>query len=121
MRYAQPREQCIHFSAKTKKVMAVLPKKRQNITITILDKYSIDPSRSPDSHLKRSPTLPSQVSPMTGFRQRIWISMPTVLVDAGILTPFPYVAPKPDISVFTAKEPLLDFRIYYSSRTGKLQ
>ena len=101
--------------------MAFSPKNRQNITITILGKYSIDPSRSPDSHLKRFHILPSQVAPMTGFRQRIWISMPTVLVNAGILTPFPYVAPKPDISVFTAKEPLLDFRIYYSSLTGKLQ
>ena len=108
MRYAQPREQCIHFSAKRKKVMAVLPKNRQNITITILGKYSIDPSRSPDSHLKRPHILSSQVSPMTDFRQRIWISMPTVLVHAGILTPFPYVAPKPDKTVFTAKEPLLD-------------
>jgi hypothetical protein len=28
LRYAQPREQCIHFSAKIKKVMAVLPKKQ---------------------------------------------------------------------------------------------
>ena len=47
--------------------------------------------------------------------------MPTVLVNAGILTPFPYVAPKPDISVFTAKGPLLDFRIYYNSLAVKLQ
>ena len=101
--------------------MAVMPKKGQNITITILGKYSIDPSRSPDSHLKRFHTLPSQVAPMTGFRQRMWISMPTLLVNAGILTPFPYVAPKPDISVFTAKGPLLDFRIYYKSLAAKLQ
>ena len=57
---------------------------RQNITITILGKYSIDHSRSPDSHLKRLHTLPSQVAPMTGFRQRIYFSMPTVLVNAGI-------------------------------------
>ena len=46
--------------------------------------YSIDHSSSPDSHLKRFHILPSQVAPMTGFRQRIWISMPTVLVNAGI-------------------------------------
>ena len=101
--------------------MAVLPKNRQNITITILGKYSIDPSRSPDSHLKRFHILPSQVAPMTGFRQRIWISMPTVLVNAGILTPFPYVAPKPDVSAFTAKGPLLDFRIYYNATMLKKQ
>ena len=105
--------------------MASTPEKGQNITITILGKYSIDPSRSPDSHLKRFHILPSQVAPMTGFRQRIYFSMPTVLVKCGdldkFLTPFPYVAPKPDISAVTAKEPLLDFRIYYSSLTGKLQ
>jgi len=62
---------------------------------------------------------------MTGFRQRIYFSMPTVLVKCGdldgFLTPFPYVAPKPDISVFTAKEPLLDFRIYYSATMLKKQ
>ena len=103
------------FPPKQKRLWRSHLKNRQNITITILGKYSIDPSRSPDSHLKRFHTLPSQVAPMTGFRQRMWISMPTVLVNAGILTPFPYVAPKPDISVFTAKGPLLDFRIYYMS------
>ena len=64
--------------------MASAPEKGQNITITILGNYSIDRSSSPDSHLRRSPTLPSQVAPMTGFRQRIGISMPTVLVNAGI-------------------------------------
>ena len=64
--------------------MASTPEKGQNITITILGKYSIDHSSSPDSHLKRFSTLPSQVAPMTGFRQRIGISMPTVLVNAGI-------------------------------------
>ena len=101
--------------------MAVLPKNRQNITITILGKYSIDPSRSPDSHLKRPHILPSQVSPMTGFRQRIWISMPTVLVHAGILTPFPYVAPQPDISAVTVAEPLPDLQVHYNRVRDKLQ
>ena len=80
--------------------MEVMPETRQNITITILGKYSIDNSSSPDSHLKRSNILPSQVAPMTGFRQRIFISMPTVLVKCGDLetlrTPFPYIAPMPD-------------------------
>jgi hypothetical protein len=47
--------------------------------------------------------------------------MPTVLVNAGILTPFPYVAPKPDISAVTAKEPLLDLWVYYNSIAAKLQ
>ena len=92
-----------------------------NITITILGNYSIDNSSSPDSHLKRFSTLPSQVAPMTGFRQRIGISMPTVLVHAGILTPFPFVAPKPDRSVVTAKGPLCDLHIYYITHIGKLQ
>ena len=101
------------YPSENKKIMVSLPKKGQNITITILGKYSIDNSSSPDSHLNRSNILPSQVAPMTGFRQRIWISMPTVLVKCGdldkILTPFPYVAPKPDDSVFTANGPLFDF------------
>ena len=104
--------------------MAVHLKNRQNITITILGKYSIDLSRSPDSHLKRSSTLPSQVSPMTDFRQRIWISMPTVLVNAGIwqgLTPFPYVAPKPDMTAFTARGPLLVCYAYYNPSALKMQ
>ena len=72
------------FPPKLKRLWRSHLKNRQNITITILGKYSIDPSRSPDSHLKRFSTLPSQVAPMTGFRQRIGISMPTVLVNAGI-------------------------------------
>ena len=105
--------------------MDVVPENRLNITITILGKYSIDNSSSPDLHLKRCHILPSQVAPMTGFHQRICISMPTVLVKCGdldkALTPFPYVAPKPDISVFTAKGPLLDFRIYYSATMLKKQ
>ena len=63
--------------------------------------------------------------PMTGFHQRIIISMPTVLVKCGdldkILTPFPYVAPAPGISVFTAKEPLFDSCVYYSAVYPKMQ
>ena len=90
-----------------------MPENRLNITITILGKYSIDNSSSPDSHLKRCNILPSQVAPMTGFRQRIGISMPTVLVKCGVLeifrTPFPCIAPMPDGSVFAAKGPLVDF------------
>ena len=70
--------------AKNKRLWRFCLKNRQNITITIPDEYSIVHSRSPDSHLRRFPILPSQVSPMTGFRQRIRISMPTVLVNAGI-------------------------------------
>ena len=93
--------------------MDVVPENRLNITITILGKYSIDNSSSPDSHLKRCHILPSQVAPMTGFHQRICISMPTVLVKCGDLeifrTPFPYIAPMPDRFVFTAKVPLVDF------------
>ena len=65
-----------------------------NITITILGNYSIDNSSSPDSHLKRFSTLPSQVAPMTGFRQRIGISMPTVLVKCGDFDPIPFYSPK---------------------------
>ena len=38
-----------------------------------------------------------------------------------ILTPFPYVAPRSDISAFTAKGPLFDSRVYYNSPSGKLQ
>ena len=109
------------FPPKLKRLWRPCLTKRQNITITILGKYSIDHSSSPDSHLRRSPTLPSQVAPMTGFRQRIGISMPTVLVHAGILTPFPFIAPKPDRSVVTAKGPLCDLHIYYITHIGKLQ
>ena len=62
---------------------------------------------------------------MTDFRQRTYFSMPTVLVRCGdldnILTPFPYVAPIPDISVFAEKEPLFDFRKYYSMAILKKQ
>ena len=43
--------------------MAVIPKNRQNITITILGKYSIDHSSSPDSRLKQIYALPSQGFP----------------------------------------------------------
>ena len=47
-------------------------------------------SRSPDSHLRRIQLLPSQVSPMTGFRQRNCFSMYTVLVNAGLwMKPYP--------------------------------
>ena len=78
--------------------MDVVPENRLNITITILGKYSIDNSSSPDSHLKRWHILPSQVAPMTGFRQRICISMPTVLVKCGDLDrypdPIPLCSPK---------------------------
>ena len=77
--------------------MDAMPENRLNITITILGKYSIDNSSSPDLHLKRCNILPSQVAPMTGFRQRIWISMPTVLVNAGIWKnpdPIPLCSPK---------------------------
>ena len=49
---------------------------RQNITITILGKYSIDHSRSPDSHLKRRNALPSQVFPND------WLSPTNILLDA---------------------------------------
>ena len=51
--------------------------------------------------------------------------MPTVLVKCGdsdkILTPFPFIALQPDNPVFTAKAPLLDFRVYYNSSMAKLQ
>ncbi len=85
MPHVRPREQFIHLYRHNKKrLWPLCPLNRQNITITILGKYSIDSSRSPDSRLKRSNILPSQVAPMTGFRQRMLISTPTVLVNAGI-------------------------------------
>ena len=65
-----------------------------NITITILGNYSIDHSSSPDSHLRRSCALPSQVSPIAGFRRRTQFSMPTVLVKCGDFDPIPFCSPK---------------------------
>ena len=67
---------------------------KTNITITILGKYSIDNSSSPDSHLKRKNILPSQVAPMTDFRQRMRFSVPTVLVKCGDFDPIPFYSPK---------------------------
>ena len=62
---------------------------------------------------------------MTGFRQRTYFSMPTVLVKCGDLdqdrTPFPFVSLKPDISVFAAIEPLFDLQIYYNAAITKMQ
>ena len=51
--------------------MDAMPENKLNITITILGKYSIDNSSSPDLHLKRCNILPAQVAPMTGLHQRI--------------------------------------------------
>ena len=62
---------------------------------------------------------------MTGFRQRISISMPTVLIQCGdldiIRTPFPYIAPRPDGDVFAAGEPLFDFQVYCNPTAPKWQ
>ena len=112
MRYTRPLELTIYFF-NNKKGYGVLTYIKAEYHHNHSWQDSIDHSSSPDLHLKRCNILPSQVAPMTGFHQRICISVPTVLVKCGDLemfrTPFPYIAPMPDRFVFTAKVPLVDF------------
>ena len=78
--------QLIDSETSSIKNMVFLPVKGQNTTITIFGKYSIDNSRSPDSHLlTKKDSAFSGIPPMTGFRQRTSFSMPTVLVKCGDL------------------------------------
>ena len=58
---------------------------------------------------------------MTDFRQRMRFLVPRYWLNAGILTPFPFIAPKPDKTVFTARGPLFDLRFHYSTLFYKLQ
>ena len=72
---------------------------RLNITITILSNtLTITAGLPTDASDEMRSCLLRGNPPMTGFRQRIGFSALTVLVNAGICTPFPYIAPKPDRS-----------------------
>ena len=86
-----------------------ITKFQMNIAITI-----------PKQHSDTSVGLPTRVSskvspafsgfpPMTGFRQRTYLSTHTVLVNAGLCTPFPCSALRLTDPVFTNATPLRVF------------
>ena len=120
LRYIRPREHIWNCS-KIKKVMAVIPENRQNITITILVTIPtitvVLPTRISNEDRPCLLRLPQWLAFANGSASRC----PRYWLNAGILTPFPCSAPKPDLCLYGAGASGRIYLTYYSSVRTKMQ
>ena len=101
--------------------MAVIPENRQNITITILAIIPtvtvVLPARISNEDKPCLLRLPQWLTFANGSTSRC----PRYWLNAGILTPFPCSAPKPDLCLYGKGASGRIYFIYYSWGRTKMQ